>query len=145
MGSIAKTYYLHFLTEKQDITWDFIPFLISSSIETAVVIVAASAPALSPIFRSRKRIIIDATPEYELSEPAAFQQHRLSDGTTSISKDEVAKSSIVSTCQYVDSERDCGRVPSADDIHRTCEVTIAHASVDENGSSTSGRETRALS
>ena len=54
MASVVKTYEIHILTERGDITWNFVDFVIWAALEINIVIIAASIPTLSPIFKKRK-------------------------------------------------------------------------------------------
>ncbi|KAK1807303.1 hypothetical protein LTR12_018351 [Friedmanniomyces endolithicus] len=50
-ASVVKTYEIHILNERGDITWNFVNFVIWAALEINIVIIVASVPTLSPLFK----------------------------------------------------------------------------------------------
>lgn len=61
---MVKTYEIHILTERGDITWNFVNFVIWAALEIDLVIIVASIPTLRPLFAKRQRAPV--TSGYEM-------------------------------------------------------------------------------
>ena len=55
IASIVKTYEIHILNERGDITYNFVNFVVWAALEINIVIIAASIPTLRPLFAKKRR------------------------------------------------------------------------------------------
>ena len=62
---MVKTYEIYILTERGDITWYFVTFVIWAALEINLVIITASAPTLKPFFANAKKRS-SSSPTYQM-------------------------------------------------------------------------------
>ncbi|KAK4546600.1 hypothetical protein LTR36_001817 [Oleoguttula mirabilis] len=109
-ASVVKTYEIHILNERGDITWNFVNFVIWAALEINIVIIVASVPTLSPLFRRRAQQSQGAY-SYELDGKASAA--KASSGSKGYAQSRSSPSRRISRSGVLSAHQ---RTPSQEDI-----------------------------